>query len=476
MAKLYVFGIGGTGARVLKSLTMLLASGVHCNADSIVPIFIDPDENSGNLQQIQSLLQCYNNIRSCLEFDETIKNKFFETEIRQVAGNYTLPLKDVSNKLFNEYIGFSSLSKANKALISMLFSDKNLSANMNVGFKGNPNIGSVVLNQFAQSEEFKNFASSFELGDQIFIISSIFGGTGASGFPLLLKNLRGNNNIPNFAIINNATIGAITVMPYFNVNQDNESSINSSTFITKTKAALHYYERNISDTNSLDYLYYIGDDCFANYKNCEGGKEQSNDAHVVELFSALAILDFAGSAKTASTIHKEFGINDIRPNDEIILNSLCNSSKSLLQKNLSQLLLLAKYIQERFKRENKYQWQIEKRNQFDSKFWDSNFFLDLNNFLSEYKMWLAEMAKNKRSFSPFDLNVKNRKLFEFIKGHKPAGMRNFWYFNKSNFNLFDHVLNVKSFHSKDNGHSIATRFLNLFYVSTEEICNRKYNF
>lgn len=28
MAKLYVFGIGGTGSRVIKSLAMLLATGV----------------------------------------------------------------------------------------------------------------------------------------------------------------------------------------------------------------------------------------------------------------------------------------------------------------------------------------------------------------------------------------------------------------------------------------------------------------
>ena len=39
MSKLYVFGIGGTGSRVIRSLTMLLAAGVECN-DTIVPIII----------------------------------------------------------------------------------------------------------------------------------------------------------------------------------------------------------------------------------------------------------------------------------------------------------------------------------------------------------------------------------------------------------------------------------------------------
>ena len=39
MSKLYIFGIGGTGARVLRSLTMLLASGVSLGSkiDTVVP-------------------------------------------------------------------------------------------------------------------------------------------------------------------------------------------------------------------------------------------------------------------------------------------------------------------------------------------------------------------------------------------------------------------------------------------------------
>lgn len=44
---------------------------------------------------------------------------------------------------------------------------------MTVGFTGNPNIGSVVLNQFAQSPQFTTFANDFNAGDNIFIISSI---------------------------------------------------------------------------------------------------------------------------------------------------------------------------------------------------------------------------------------------------------------------------------------------------------------
>ena len=58
MAKLYVFGIGGTGARVVKSLTMLLASGIKTKYD-IVPILIDPDRAGGDLNRTVKVLREY---------------------------------------------------------------------------------------------------------------------------------------------------------------------------------------------------------------------------------------------------------------------------------------------------------------------------------------------------------------------------------------------------------------------------------
>ena len=68
MSKLYVFGIGGTGASVLRSLTHLMAAGVTCR-DTIVPVLIDPDINNGDLTRTISLLQRYVVIRNLLRYD-----------------------------------------------------------------------------------------------------------------------------------------------------------------------------------------------------------------------------------------------------------------------------------------------------------------------------------------------------------------------------------------------------------------------
>lgn len=42
MKRVFVFCIGGTGLRVMKSITMLLAAGMDAKGYTIVPVLIDP--------------------------------------------------------------------------------------------------------------------------------------------------------------------------------------------------------------------------------------------------------------------------------------------------------------------------------------------------------------------------------------------------------------------------------------------------
>jgi hypothetical protein len=192
---LYVFGIGGTGARVIKALTMLMASGVSIpNTNTVVPILIDPDNSNGDLTRTLELLRLYRSLRLHTEQDA---NKFFGSEICSLGdedtvttNEYHFSLNSGPNQPFKDMIGLGTMSNASQAMTRMLFSEQNLDADMEVGFKGNPNIGSVALNRFKDSETFKAFARSFNQGDRIVVIGSIFGGTGAAGLPLLVKNLR----------------------------------------------------------------------------------------------------------------------------------------------------------------------------------------------------------------------------------------------------------------------------------------------
>ena len=70
MSKLYIFGIGGTGSRVLRSFTMMLAAGVKIGVNEIVPIIIDPDVSNADLTRTVQLMNTYRAIHSELHFDE----------------------------------------------------------------------------------------------------------------------------------------------------------------------------------------------------------------------------------------------------------------------------------------------------------------------------------------------------------------------------------------------------------------------
>lgn len=461
MSKIFIFGIGGTGARVLRSLTMMLASGVKFGADEVVPIIIDPDAANADLTRSVALLNNYVVIREQLQFSNDNKSRFFRTEIEQILPNYTLRINDTDDKSFQQFIEFASMSKSNKALTKMLFSDKNLESSMEVGFKGNPNIGSVVLNQIAYSDDFVDFANSFSDGDRIFIISSIFGGTGASGFPLLLKTLREGKHFPNYDLINHATIGAITILPYFKLKQDEESEIDSSTFVSKTKSALAYYENNISKNGIIDALYYLADDVTNTYDNHEGGSAQQNAAHLVEFLGASSIVDFSNS-RFDNPSNMELGIKDT--SGSVSFDSFYRKMYEMLYCPLVQFTMTSNALTHKLDTYRSSTFNANKGNFED--FYSGVFFNDLLAFLRKYQEWLKEMKGNKRSLDLFNLNCSD-KPFDLVTGVKPKRI-----FSKfSDYSLVTDRLNSAIKNCKSKG--TEDKFLEMFYLGTEKLVSEK---
>ena len=293
---------------------------------------------------------------------------------------------------------------------------------------------------------------------------------------MLLKTLRSNDKLPNFALINSANIGALTVLPYFNVQQDSSSTIDSATFISKTKSALAYYDRNISGNNSVDYLYYIGDNITATYQNVEGGVGQKNAPHIVEMLSALAILDFAKMNKPAKTVHiinnankipavhKEYGIE--KNSNQVIFSDFGINSQNLLKAPLTQFLLFTKYMQVEREKEYKHQpWAID--NNFDRTFFESQYIQDITFLQEGYIDWLTQMINNQRSFRPFVLDAPE--LFKMVNGIEPRSMKCL----SSNYALVDNQLNKQK---TVKAASQEQRFMCLFYDATKQLVKHKLNF
>jgi hypothetical protein len=501
MPRLFVFAIGGTGARVLKSLTMLLAAGVKPDGNQefeIVPIIIDPHKSNEDLKRTERLLSDYQAIVSKIG----LGNGFFGTSVKTldnliegrptISGNFTFTLQDVAGMRFKDYIDHAGLNEPNRKLMEVLFSGTSINRHqhevplmdleMDIGFVGNPNIGSIVLNQFRDSEEFKQICSNYNHEDRVFIISSIFGGTGAAGFPIILKNIRNamNSAVADSAgFLENARIGAVTVMPYFNIQADDKSPIRKADFISKTRSALHYYKENVSGNNSVNALYYIGDDHNgAPYENDPGHGGQKNRAHFVELAAAMSIIDYMSipddvlvtqNGKALNPLYKEF----FTRNDSTALTfeDLDLITSRRIARRLTQLYMLQRYKKEQLVNSiGKAAWTMEAP-PIERTFTNSAFFLQLSDFLKGFEDWLNEQQENKRAFTPYNFSAG---LEAFVHGLAPAKTgsiikRNFDYSD------FDGALSRISHSSQTiNRQTAESRYTSLFFQGTEEILTKIY--
>lgn len=436
---LYVFGIGGTGARVMKALAMLLASGAQVeNTEAVIPILIDPDTGNGDLTRTLEILKQYQGIQK-------IAGKgagFFGTPIRslnelgEVGGaqdQFRFEIEGIRNHRFSEFIHRADMSRANQAMTSMLYSEGNLNTDMEVGFKGNPHIGSVVLNKMRESELFRKFAAAVNENDRVFVISSIFGGTGAAGFPLLVKNIRNAHpDLPKHHMLQNMPVGAVTVLPYFDVDSsEGNTVIDSNSFISKTKAALAYYAENLCGERKdggrpdprLNALYYIGDNLSNTQAGADGGTAQSNSSHFIELAAAAAVLDFmrlrpaeldVENGIVQSPKYYEFGLKNHTNN--ITFKDFAPRTHTDVSHTLTRYYLFLKFYQEHYgAHENQ---PFVQTLGIQAAQLNATFRGHLQKFNHYYEEWLAEMEKSSIHFAPLKRSVGADDLLKMVDGYE----------------------------------------------------------
>lgn len=467
MNEVYVLAIGGSGARVLRSLVMLLAAGVEPNA-KIIPLIIDPDSGAGNLSQTIELLKLYTQIREEAQVDNADPLVTFSTPIEMLPGaGYQVQLDQIAGTKFREYVDLGvAMSGSSQALLRSLFSKENLDLEMTIGFKGNPNIGSIVLGQFEGSDAYKRFFSELQKGDikkkSIFIISSIFGGTGASGFPSLLKSLRSSSTL-----VSQMRMGALSLLPYFNLENNASSAIDSATFYAKTRAALSYYTENIIKNADIDDFYFIGDKSPNSYSNSDGGQTQRNQAHLVELAGALSIIHFArlGSERPKSSVGTmyEFGL-DKPVSDAIGFKTLGDTTERELAVPLTALYLMHRFLEEADIFTDKDPWLKE----IQANPGDGSFIDDINRFLKLYKEWLQELGgHSSHGFKPFEIGVQIDNLFNCVLDY-PLQSKGFFksMMSKTGLALFRDKLNKLS---KGNQPTTYGALLNMLSTASCEL-------
>lgn len=502
--KVFIFAIGGTGARALRALSFCLASGAYNVTKDMefVPMIIDYDANNGDKKRAVEALKNYRRIHeAAFEQNNVVlpkdwKNFFLPrvSYLTEVAARDGRPCK-IDRTFEFTFNGTTSESKGTFAkyldlehmtgdkfltaeLLRALYNDADvtdedyefteLNLDLSVGFKGNPNIGTVVFDKISSSPEFTAFTRAFDpANDRVFIIGSIFGGTGSSGFPQMIKAIR-NHNVSGFR---SCKVGASVVMPYFKVDTPQTGgAINSNIFKSKQKAALDYYLKMEREFD-LNAAYYVADqdNLQTNLAYSEGNDSQRNNAHVVELLSALSLLDFTiGQYGDERTL--EFALqggigSKISP---LTIRSFGDASRQLFLKPMAYLALAGKYYQDNLLKGGHGSLSYYQSMALDGKLNIGEFGV-LNEFVNKYFAWLGELNNQEHPFCPFDLRATD--LDSLVLGYKDSTAR-YSLSDDADFKGFSSICNKKYdvFKAKDaTKNNELQLLLKIFYETSIEI-------
>lgn len=191
--------------------------------------------------------------------------------------------------------------------MNAFYTQKEQNIDTDKGFYGDPSVGSLIFKYMVKNDGNQNdianpvtgwLGQHANAGDEarVFIIGSIFGGTGAAIFSNLASHLRDSANVGRLFI------SGVLLLPYFSFGDGGQNAkVNSAEFFKKSKVALDEYDRDLNlirtennPNGSFDSLYVCGQyECHMTSENyADGGTNQNNHFDLVDLVAASAMVDF----------------------------------------------------------------------------------------------------------------------------------------------------------------------------------------
>lgn len=323
MPKNYLIGIGGTGARVVEAVVHCCAAGL--GPDELTVFMVDPDEGNGNLSRTKELVTAYQRARAAFGDRNAPDVRAFGTQLG-TPKSFVWGIFEDQNRTLGSYIEHGLAAKSPRPelaeFMEVLFSEQERTRELNEGFRGHPSIGAVVMaNAPEDKDPWLTFWSDVDAAGgehevRVFLVGSIFGGTGAAGVPTfgaptMLKRHRrarldgadggaGAAGDGAGAGRSKILLGAALVLPYFAVDLAKLPKAGSDMFVTPadfpvaTKAALQYYADKYEAKHlAYDEMYLVGDSLPQRVGEFSPGSgQQVNRPHYVELATALAAFDF----------------------------------------------------------------------------------------------------------------------------------------------------------------------------------------
>ena len=324
MAKQYfVMGIGGTGMRCIESLIHLCAMGMFDDTE-IHLLALDTDKNNGNFSRLKEVKEAYVNSKNLDKANRTpLVDTFFSADIKYYEFSPDYEKKSTFCGVFN--YGNTRYNNPEEAdLADLVLTNSVENFNLRHGYRAQTHLGSMMMYhsivEAARSRtgnDLKNFLQELIKATtsgtpKVFILGSVFGGTGASSIPIIPQALSKaaeimSNGAAN--ILRGAYFASTLLTAYFSFKapsadelKDQKVIATSDKFALNSQVAMMFYDDDSTVHKTYQRFYMMGTDdqkwdpmLRAKDKITQtitGGGEQKNDSHYIELLAACAALDF----------------------------------------------------------------------------------------------------------------------------------------------------------------------------------------
>ena len=376
--KCFCYCIGGTGARIAEVAAHLCTMNM-LNDKNITFIVVDKDEECGGTKRAKKVIS-YTEVISEIKGSDSNSGRLCRSRLSskedgnptKAPWNFTKAIENIQGN--NN--GNASLKNAlggnnsdNEILFDAFYSKSEQENPTSEGFYGHPSIGALMFKYMMKNtnDDIAEPVLNYLTGHtddvvKVFIIGSVFGGTGASVFSNLAAHIRdkssGMNNINNRLLIS-----GVLLLPYFSFGASTNENprINDMEFFAKSRTALEQYSmdnfmRNLdADGNykgNFDTIYICGQNPLHKVgKYSEGGSTQENHFDLVDLIAAYAMVDFfkkdfMQAGNNGGIDNQKIGkIYEYRLHIGDNLNQVLGEHLSgNLAENLSKMLLFAAFV------------------------------------------------------------------------------------------------------------------------------------
>lgn len=311
--KNYIFFIGGSGARVCRAFLHSCAAGIMPK-EEVTLLLLDADAENSAGKECLRLYETYEKLYGLLHGAGTAAAgdvPAFQCGVRMPKKKVISPVHDVS------YLGqVAENDNVRTRALEWFYTREEREQDLKKGFYARPNIGCVFF-QDIQDKDFQNCVE--EIGNRlsqgeevrVILVGSVFGGTGASGLPSLMKII-GEQRPQNGA--GRLHSCGVLIAPYFRIKPPQERTddirIQGDSFYSNTRAALRYYQFY----KEFEATYLVGQKSLdlVNPEYADGGEKQANKPHIIEAYAAMAIKDFLTGNRDAGirgclTGHEDLG-------------------------------------------------------------------------------------------------------------------------------------------------------------------------